>query len=65
MKRTAAVQITLDKVEVSMHSTDEQHLGLQSSQRDSSMSMDGPRCDLQNELVNSRDLESGMEKSVQ
>jgi hypothetical protein len=64
-KRTAAIQITLDKA-VSLHSTDE-HLVSQSSERDSRIDMDGQRCGLcsRDELATDRELESGMEKSIQ
>jgi len=62
-RRTAAIPITLDRVEVSAHTTTEQYLGSQSSKCGSRISVDGQRCDPQNGLVIDRDLESGMEKS--
>jgi hypothetical protein len=59
----AAIPITLDRVEVSVHTTTEQALGSQSGKCDSCISMDRDGRP-QNGLVIDRDLESGMEKSV-
>jgi hypothetical protein len=50
-----------------MHSTDERYLGLLSSKRDSRIGKDGQRWDSgsRSGLATDRELESGMEKSIQ
>jgi hypothetical protein len=65
-KRAAAIHVTLDKA-VCMDVTDERYLGSQSSERDSRIGMDGQRCDSgsRSGLATDRELESGMEKSIQ
>jgi hypothetical protein len=63
-KRTAAIQNTLDQVEVSMHTTTGQYPGSRSSRCDSFIGIDEQRRDSRNELVVDCDLESGMKKSV-
>ena len=50
-KRTAAIPVTLGRVEVSVNTTTEQYPGSQSGKCDSYISMDEQRCDPQNGLV--------------
>ena len=58
----AALQITLDQIEMTVHMTTEQYLESQSSQGASRIGMEVRRCDPPNRLVVQRDLESGMGK---
>jgi hypothetical protein len=66
IKQPTPIQITLDEA-VRMHSTDERHLGSQSSDRDSRIGMDGQLCNSgsRSGLATGRELESDMEESIQ